>query len=234
MPLKLFACALCYIYDPTVLVDVELNILKDRLETVEFRWEFSKKYTQKAIENYDKNGDAQLDQGEMALLQREFTQALLEKGMHTSTNLDQEPIPVEKQRILSPRFEISDQLLYFFYTLRIDRALHQDHFFQLTFEDKGGFFGFFLRPSGLKLHSDNYDWQMGKEIDSYRWPTLHLFKENSMPSQSGSSPQKKADSGGVLAILLESAMKYPYLIAITLLALLGGVYLYVIHTSKKS
>lgn len=191
---NVWACALCAIYDPTVKVDIALHILQNRLETIRFSWEFSTRYTQSAIEVYDKDKNGVLDDAEMAIMHEEFSQALLEQHYHTTITLDRQPLPVDAHTVAQPQTSLEGDTLLTQFSVITNRALIDDHILQFNMNDDEGFFGFFPRESGLQIHSDSLDWRLADDSNFYtRLTTLHLIKR-AHPSRLPAPAQKTEPS----------------------------------------
>lgn len=214
LPISLFSCALCFIYDPTVYVDMTLRVEQNVLKAVNIRWEFSEVYTQKAIIQYDADKNGRLDSKEWKKLQSEFSSALLDRQVHTQFGMDGELVAVRPEQIDQAGFDMREGLLLFLYTLRLEKPVAEGTITKFLFKDQEGFFGFFIREEGMIVESDE-PWRLAEDSNFYSEVTfLRLVqKAESISVESKTAkprirPEKPASillwlAGRLNALLLE-------------------------------
>ncbi len=180
---KLYSCALCSVYDPTVYVGANINIFENRLENIHFKWEFSKLFLAQSITLYDDNKNGKLDLKEQEIMFKDFEEALRGLDYHLSLTMDVTPQVIDANTTKNATFSIKDEKLYFEFTLLVGRALKGDHVLQYRFVDDNGFFGFFNKEEWMKINSDA-SWQIAQDSNFYtNIATIHLINSKPTPQK---------------------------------------------------
>jgi len=178
---KIFACALCTLYDPSVKVYTDINIWQNKIDSIAVKWEFSKTFTNETLKVYDFNQNGVLDKEELEELKNVYDISLEESGYFMHLKL-QDSLPLTPQEIVSNvnnrRLWLEDSRLFYSFILVKSMILKSEMLINLAFEDSDGYFSFSISPQDVKVRSDE-NWRIANESNFYGANAFLILTKNS-------------------------------------------------------
>ena len=172
-----YGCATCMLMVPSVELDVKLHIEKKELHTINFRWNFSDKFTKEMITQYDKNRNSILDKEELETILQAKLDYLEPKHMLTSIQYADEN--ASEATDLHPSFEhytikVVNESLIFSYDAKLQKEILNNASLAITLVDDEGYFTFRMK----ELSINKCDFAYSKNL--YLFTASILFQDKSL------------------------------------------------------
>lgn len=178
---KIFACALCALYDPSVKVYTDINIWQNKIESISVKWEFSKTFTNETLKVYDFNQNGILDENELEELRNVYDISLEESGYFIHLRV-QDALPITQEEIVANvknrRLWIDNGTLFYSFSLNKSIPLKGETVLTISFEDSEGYFSFSIIPQDTKIRSDE-NWRVANNSNFYGANAILVLTKNS-------------------------------------------------------
>lgn len=164
---KIYACALCAIYDPTVYVTIDLKTDEEKLREIKIVWEFTKTFSQQMDNYYDFNQNLRLDDDEWEQMHRDFIATMHAAKYHLRISSEHEYVSLYEKSVIEEDVERLNEKLVFYFVLETDLSIQHEKAVVFHFADENGILGFFAKGENpVQLHGSE-KWILGPGTNLY-------------------------------------------------------------------
>jgi len=214
MQLSLFACALCNVYQPTVVPKVVLNVEDSSVTMIEITWEFAREFSAELSRDYDKNANNRFEKAEIAAIEQsiidyikplEFLTTIKYNPNESKKTIDE----IEKFPLIPSGYQtyFVDGLLRFSYQIKTDFDLNAKGVLFLTVHDEGGYFIFSFQNENVSIAANEIDYTINARAQAL-FIDFGASKQKPLPQntteQTPNAEQKTAKEQNGFAALLNS------------------------------
>ena len=167
IPKYLFACTICDIEVPHVMVNAEITA-KDKKTTFDIEWNFQKEFVS-GLTQYDTNENNVLDKDEQLLIKENLMEYI--KGLHYLTDIEyKHKNKLTKSKFIETIIPTQSELYFeneamsFRYSFDLDIIFKHNHSLFLGFNDEGGNFSFILQ--NVTIHNYPHSYTLDKNTIS--------------------------------------------------------------------
>jgi len=179
-----YGCATCLLMVPSVELDIIVDIEEKKLHTIHFTWNFSQKFTDEMVRQYDKNRNGYLDYDEQNIILQAKLDYLKPKQMLTSIQYADEN--TSESSALHPTFDnfvlkISNNAMILSYVATLEKNLMHNDSLSISLVDDASFFIFKMRSLDVNKCDFTYSENLYSHIASVLFQDKTLRDEIAKP-----------------------------------------------------